>query len=51
MSAQEVIDFFAPPQSSIDVVKEWLVSAGIESHRIGHSANKQVRFAAKSCMQ
>ncbi|KAH8879787.1 subtilisin-like protein [Thozetella sp. PMI_491] len=41
MSAQEVIDFFAPSQSSVDAVKEWLVSAGIEGHRIGHSANKQ----------
>lgn len=42
MSALEVIDFFAPPQESVDAVTEWLVSGGINSSRISQSANKQV---------
>ena len=43
MTADEVIDFFAPDQSSVDTVIDWLVVSGIASERIGHSANKQVR--------
>lgn len=42
MTAGEVIDFFAPEQSSVDVVIDWLVSAGISRNRIGQSVNKQV---------
>ncbi|ROW03279.1 hypothetical protein VSDG_01502 [Cytospora chrysosperma] len=41
MSADEVIDFFAPEQSSVDVVVDWLVSSGISRDRIGQSVNKQ----------
>ncbi len=42
MSAEEVVEFFAPSQGTIDAVLEWLVSAGIPRHRLGLSANKQV---------
>lgn len=41
MTAEEVIDFFAPPQRAIDTVRDWLEAAGIASERIGHSVNKQ----------
>ncbi|KAH7038297.1 peptidase S8/S53 domain-containing protein [Microdochium trichocladiopsis] len=41
MTAEEVIDFFAPPQSLVDAVADWVSSAGISRERIGHSANKQ----------
>ncbi len=41
MTAEEVIDFFAPHQSSVDVVIEWLLESGFERERIGHSTNKQ----------
>lgn len=43
MTAEEVIDFFAPEQANVDAVIEWLVASGIERHRIGQSINKQVR--------
>ncbi|KAH8880604.1 alkaline serine protease [Thozetella sp. PMI_491] len=47
MTAEEVIDFFAPHQSSVDVVLDWLVTSGIEKSRIGHSTNKQwIQFDA-----
>ncbi|KAI1298791.1 subtilisin-like protein [Xylaria venustula] len=47
MSAQEVIDFFAPHESSIDVIREWVQSAGISADRISLSANKQwIQFDA-----
>ncbi|KAI1352315.1 subtilisin-like protein [Xylaria sp. FL0043] len=47
MSTQEVIDFFAPDQSRVDVVKEWLQNAGISADRISVSANKQwIQFDA-----
>lgn len=42
MSAEEVIDFFAPPGSSVDTVTEWLTEAGIGAERISQSINKQV---------
>lgn len=44
MSAREVIEFFAPPRESVEVVREWLVAGGIDVKRITQSANKQVRF-------
>lgn len=31
---------FAPPEKHVDAVREWLTTAGIESHRIVHSDNK-----------
>ena len=47
LSAAEVIDFFAPPQATVDSVREWLESAGVAAERIGHSANKQwIQFDA-----
>lgn len=42
MSAREVIDFFAPPKESIEVVRDWLVAGGIDVGRISQSVNKQV---------
>jgi hypothetical protein len=42
MTAEEVVDFFAPHQSSTDAVAEWLVASGITSDRYAISANKQV---------
>ena len=41
MTAEEVIDFFAPQQSSVDAVHDWLVDSGISPERIGQSVNKQ----------
>ncbi|KXJ86084.1 peptidase S8/S53 domain-containing protein [Microdochium bolleyi] len=41
MTAEEVIDFFAPPQTLVDAVTEWISSSGISKERIGHSTNKQ----------
>ena len=42
MTAEEVIEYFAPPQVSVDAVIDWLVSSGISRDRIGQSLNKQV---------
>lgn len=42
MTAEEVIDFFAPRQSSIDAVMKWLASSGISAERCAPSVNKQV---------
>lgn len=47
MTSDEIIDFFAPHASSIDVVTEWLVESGIAPERIGLSVNKQVRDSSK----
>ena len=41
MTSEEVIEFFAPAQSSVDAVIDWLVSSGIDPSRISQSANKQ----------
>ncbi|KAI0967950.1 peptidase S8/S53 domain-containing protein [Xylaria arbuscula] len=47
LSAQEVVDFFAPLEESVEAVKDWLVEAGIQAHTISQSANKQwVQFDA-----
>ncbi|PTB37277.1 hypothetical protein M441DRAFT_72569 [Trichoderma asperellum CBS 433.97] len=47
MTSEEIIDFFAPAQSSVDAVINWLVSSGIERQRISQSANKQwIQFDA-----
>jgi tripeptidyl-peptidase-1 len=45
MTPEEVIEFFSPAQTTVDVVKEWLVSSGIPAERIGHSVNKQVSIS------
>jgi tripeptidyl-peptidase-1 len=42
MTPEEVIDFFAPPKSSVDAVITWLTEFGITANRIGQSVNKQV---------
>lgn len=42
MTAREVIDFFAPPKESVEVVRDWLVAGGIDVNRISQSVNKQV---------
>jgi tripeptidyl-peptidase-1 len=42
MTAEEVVDFFAPEKSTTDAVMEWIVSSGISTERIGLSVNKQV---------
>lgn len=42
MTPREVIDFFAPPKESVEVVRDWLVAGGIDVTRISQSVNKQV---------
>ncbi|GAW10864.1 hypothetical protein ANO14919_001990 [Xylariales sp. No.14919] len=47
MSAEEVIDFFAPHESTVDVVRNWLHDAGISADRVTLSSNKQwIQFDA-----
>lgn len=41
MTSEEIIEFFAPGQSSVDSVIDWLVASGITKNRISQSANKQ----------
>lgn len=43
LSRDKVIDFFAPQNRSVDLVKRWLISAGIDEARLSQSENKQVR--------
>ncbi|TVY36143.1 Tripeptidyl-peptidase [Lachnellula occidentalis] len=40
-SPQEVAEIFAPMQSSVDAVHDWLSSAGIAGEKISQSTNKQ----------
>ena len=42
MTADEVIDFFAPDSTTTDAVMEWIASSGIGSDRAAVSVNKQV---------
>jgi hypothetical protein len=42
MTADEIIDFFAPQESTSDAVLEWLVDSGISEDRLAVSVNKQV---------
>lgn len=51
MDAREVIGFFAPPNESVEVVRDWLVAGGINVTRITQSANKQVRVFARQSME
>ncbi|KAF4633910.1 hypothetical protein G7Y89_g4204 [Cudoniella acicularis] len=47
MTVEEIIDFFAPDQSSTDAVLGWLVSSGISADRLSVSSNKQwIQFDA-----
>ncbi|KAH8897407.1 subtilisin-like protein [Thozetella sp. PMI_491] len=41
MTSDDVVKFFAPSETTVQAVLEWLVSAGISRNRIGLSANKQ----------
>lgn len=40
-SAEEVADIFAPSESTVDSIRGWLLSAGIETEKISQSVNKQ----------
>ncbi|KAK8075930.1 hypothetical protein PG994_003202 [Apiospora phragmitis] len=47
MSSEEVINFFAPQQSTADAVTDWVVASGISRDRVTQSANKQwIQFDA-----
>ena len=37
---EEVHDMFAPPEETVNAVREWLTSFGIHDSRIVHSDNK-----------
>ena len=39
-TAEQVADYFAPAEETIEAVKEWLHSSGIHPDRIAHSDNK-----------
>ncbi|KKY28894.1 putative protease s8 tripeptidyl peptidase [Phaeomoniella chlamydospora] len=39
-TAEQVHDAFAPTEEAIQLVREWLISSGIEDRRIIHSENK-----------
>lgn len=51
MTAEEVIDFFAPHSSSVDAVTEWVVASGISADRVSLSVNKQVRSKLPNCVE
>ena len=40
-SAKEVHEIFAPAQTTVDTVRDWLIDTGIENSRISQSVNKQ----------
>lgn len=40
-SAEEVADIFAPSQTTVDSIHDWLVSSGIGAKKISQSVNKQ----------
>lgn len=40
-TASEINDIFAPKESTVKIVTEWLASAGIDPDRISQSVNKQ----------
>jgi hypothetical protein len=40
-SAEEIADIFAPAQSAVDSIQDWLLSAGIKAEKISQSVNKQ----------
>jgi tripeptidyl-peptidase-1 len=42
MTAEEVIDFFSPEESTTVAVMDWLVESGISADRFALSVNKQV---------
>jgi tripeptidyl-peptidase-1 len=40
-SPEEVAEIFAPAQSTVDAVYDWLIFAGIAAESISRSVNKQ----------
>lgn len=42
MTSEEIIEFFAPAQSTVDAVLEWLIESGLNADRLEVSVNKQV---------
>lgn len=47
-TAEQIHELFAPHQDTVDVVREWLHSAGLHPDRISQSVNKQwLQFDAK----
>lgn len=49
LSAEEIIDFFAPHEDTVAKVRTWLHDTGIDPERISHSVNKQwLQFDAKT---
>ncbi|RDW62407.1 hypothetical protein BP6252_11840 [Coleophoma cylindrospora] len=47
MTAEEIIDFFAPKPSTLDAVTDWLIASGISADRFAISVNKQwIQFDA-----
>ncbi|CAK7270744.1 hypothetical protein SEPCBS119000_004243 [Sporothrix epigloea] len=47
MTSEEVIAFFAPHRTTVEVVVDWLTTAGIHIDRISQSANRQwIQFDA-----
>ena len=49
MTAEEVIDFFAPHESTVTTVIDWIVGSGIARERVSQSVNKQVSHFSKEC--
>ncbi|CZR58938.1 related to tripeptidyl-peptidase I [Phialocephala subalpina] len=39
-NSEEVVEMFAPEQSTVDTVRTWLIDSGIDASRITHSDNK-----------
>ncbi|KAF3768143.1 subtilisin-like protein [Cryphonectria parasitica EP155] len=49
LSADEVIDLFAPSETSVAAVMDWLTASGISADRLSLSANKQwIQFDAQT---
>ncbi|CAK7213069.1 hypothetical protein SBRCBS47491_001677 [Sporothrix bragantina] len=47
MSSKEVVNFFAPERTTVEVVVGWLTDAGIHIDRVSQSANRQwIQFDA-----
>lgn len=42
MTPEEVIDFFAPHETTVTTVIDWVVGSGIARERVSQSVNKQV---------
>ena len=48
-TVEEVTDLFAPSESRVDAVRNWLVLSGIDADRVSQSVNKQwLQFDAKA---